>query len=84
MNTSEIDKIKNYKTWSVKKKVDALLKMDAHNYTNLGTDSTKKEKKEVTNISRKIYSVIAQLSPVEGYLLEAHMKEKDMSDAYTE
>lgn len=79
----EIDKIKNYKTWSIKKKVDKLLKIDASNYTELGTDSTKKEKQEVAKISRKIYSVIAQLSPVDGYLLEAHMKEKDMSDAYT-
>lgn len=77
----EIQKIRGYKTWSAERKVNALLKMDAHMYTNLGTDSTVKEKKETRRISRKIYTVIAEISPIDGYLLEAHMKEKDMSDA---
>ena len=34
-------KIVGYKTWTDKKKVDALLEIDANAYTNLGTDSTK-------------------------------------------
>lgn len=79
----EIQKIRGYKTWSPEKKVNALLKMDAFMYTNLGTDSTATEKKEIRRISRKIYTAIAEISPIDGYLLEAHMKEKDMSDAYT-
>ena len=40
----KIQKIKTYKTWSLKKKVDALLEIDAVMYTNLGIDSTKTEK----------------------------------------
>ena len=42
-----VQKIKNYKTWSLKKKVDALLEIDAIQYTNLGKDSTSAEKKQV-------------------------------------
>ena len=53
-----IRKIQGYKTWTLKKKVDALLEIDANNYTNLGTDSSKTEKKEVKAISRKIYKAI--------------------------
>ncbi len=41
-----INKITRYKTWSVKRKVDALLEIDANMYTNLGIDSTKKEKQK--------------------------------------
>lgn len=75
----EIQKIKGYKTWSVKRKVDTLLKIDADAYTNLGTDSKVSEKKATRRNSRKIYTAIAEISPIDGYLLEAHMREKDMS-----
>ena len=76
----EILKIKSYKTWSVKRKVDTLLEIDANAYTNLGKDSTKKEKKNVKRDSRKIYNAILEISPRDGYILEAHMKEKDLRD----
>lgn len=75
----EIQKIKGYKTWDVKRKVDALLKIDAEAYTNLGRDSKTSEKKKVRSNSRKIYTAIAEISPIDGYLLEAHMREKDMT-----
>lgn len=75
----EIRKIINYKTWSVKRKTDTLLKMDADNYTNLGTDSSKTEKKSVKAISRKIYRAISIINPLDGYILEAHMNEKDLT-----
>lgn len=75
----EIQKIKGYKTWSAKRKVDTLLRIDADAYTNLGTDSKAAEKKAVRRDSRKIYTAIAQISPIDGYLLEAHMREKDLS-----
>jgi len=75
----KIRKIQGYKTWTTKRKVDELLKEDAWMYTNLGTDSTASEKKAVKNMSRKIYKAIASISPLDGYILEAHMNEKDLT-----
>ena len=80
MIEDRIRKIQNYKTWSLKKKVDALLEIDAIQYTCLGTDSTVKEKKEVKTISRKIYKVISAISPLDGYILSAHMDEVDLTN----
>jgi len=76
----EIQKIKSYKTWSIKRKVDTLLEIDAIAYTNLGKDSTKTERQETRKNSRKIYRAILDISPLDGYILEAHMKEKDLRD----
>lgn len=76
-----IRKIQGYKTWSIKRKVDELLEIDAHNYTNLGIDSSKADKKAVKDISRKIYKAISVVSPMDGYILEAHMNEKDLTKA---
>lgn len=76
-----IRKITGYKTWSVKRKVDSLLEIDANMYTNLGLDSTITEKRNTKAISRKIYKAIALISPLDGYILEAHMNEKDLTDA---
>lgn len=56
-----IEKILSYKTYSKERKVDSLLEMDAVNYTNLGTDSTKKERETVKTKSRKIYQAIKTL-----------------------
>ena len=71
----KINKIKNYKTWSIKKKIDELLEIDAIQYTNLGIDSTSKEKKEVKILSKKIYRAIAAVSPIDGHVLRSHMDE---------
>ena len=49
-------------------------------YTNLGIDSSKTEKKNVKAISRKIYKAISVISPMDGYILESHMNEKDLRD----
>ena len=76
-----IRKIQGYKTWSIKRKVDELLEIDAHNYTNLGIDSSRADKKAVKDISRKIYKAISVISPMDGYILEAHMNEKDLTKA---
>ena len=76
-----IRKIQGYKTWSTKRKVDELLKEDAWMYTNLGLDSTITEKKKVKSMSGKIYKAISIISPLDGYILEAHMNEKDLTDA---
>jgi hypothetical protein len=80
MIEDRIKKIQNYKTWSLKKKVDALLEIDAIQYTNLGIDSSKTEKKQVKTISRKIYKVISSISPLDGYILSAHMDEVDLTN----
>jgi len=77
----KIRKIQSYKTWSVKRKVDELLMEDAYMYTNLGIDSTASEKKKVKSMSRKIYKAISVINPLDGYILEAHMNEKDLTNA---
>tara|TARA_R110000772_G_scaffold102234_1_gene202899 strand:- start:990 stop:1247 length:258 start_codon:yes stop_codon:yes gene_type:complete len=76
----DISKITRFKTWSIKKKVDTLLRIDSHMYTNLGLDSTAAEKKKAKTSSRKIYRAITQVSPIDGYFLEAHMNEKDLTE----
>ena len=76
----KIRKIQGYKTWSIKKKVDELLMEDAYMYTNLGIDSTATDKKKVKTMSRKIYKAISLISPLDGYILEAHMNEKDLTE----
>lgn len=76
----KLQKIQSYKTWSLKKKVDALLEIDAIQYTNLGIDSTVKEKKQVKAISRKIYRAIAAISPIDGHILRSHMLEVDLTN----
>jgi hypothetical protein len=54
-------KIVGYKTWSDKKKVDALLEIDATAYTNLGIDSTKTEIERTKKDSRFIYRAIKSI-----------------------
>jgi len=43
----DIEKIESFKTWSDRKKVDELLRIDCNMYTNLGSDSTKTEKETI-------------------------------------
>lgn len=54
-------KILTYNTWTDRKKIDALLEIDANMYTNLGTDSTKTEIKETKKASRFIYRAIKSI-----------------------
>lgn len=68
-NVDDIDKIIEFKTWEPKAKVDELLRIDASQYTNLGTESSRGEIKDVTNNSRKIYKSISKLDPEIGRLL---------------
>tara|TARA_R110000751_G_scaffold127256_3_gene229334 strand:+ start:833 stop:1090 length:258 start_codon:yes stop_codon:yes gene_type:complete len=79
-----IRKIQSYKTWSLKRKIDELLEIDANMYTNLGIDSSKSEKENVKKISRKIYRAISLVSPLDGYILEAHMNEKDLTSTISQ
>lgn len=71
----EINKVFHYKTWTVKRKVDRLLEIDATMYTNLGIDSTDKERKRTKAMSKKIYKMILNISSLDGFLLRAHMDE---------
>jgi len=57
----DIEKIVDFKTWSVKQKVDELLRLDCKQYTNLGIDSTKTERNGVKKTSRKIYRLIKKV-----------------------
>jgi len=59
---NNIDKILSYKSWKTRRKLDALLEMDCIQYTNLGIDSSKKEKEQVKRNSRKIYKAIKTLN----------------------
>ena len=62
----KILKILGYKTWSDKRKVDALLEIDVNMYTNLGTDSTKTERSNVARDSRFIYRAIKSIDETLG------------------
>ncbi len=64
---NDIDKILEFKTWSDRRKIDELLRMDCEMYTNLGIDSTKKEKSEVTKNSRRIYKAIKTIDQRMGH-----------------
>ena len=57
----DIDKIQSFKTWSDRKKIDELLRIDCNMYTNLGLNSTKTEKENVKRNSRRIYRVIKNI-----------------------
>jgi len=58
---------------TVKERIDELLKMDATQYTNLGSDSTKAEKTEVKKNSKVIYKAIKDLDEYTGKLLLEHL-----------
>lgn len=69
----DVDKIANFKTWSIKEKLDELFRIDSWMYTNLGSDSTKKDREEVKKRSRKIYSAIKRFDPETGRQCLAYM-----------
>lgn len=58
---------------SVKQRTDELLQLDAIQYTNLGIDSTKAEKKQVKSDSKFIYKQIKTIDPLTGKYLLDHM-----------
>lgn len=61
-----IEKTLKYKTWSVRKKVDALLEYDCNMYTNLGIDSTKTERINTKRKSKKLYRAIQTIDADQG------------------
>lgn len=58
---------------SVKERTDAILELDATQYTNLGIDSIKTEKKKVKADSKHLYKLIKSFNVTDGNLLLNHM-----------
>jgi hypothetical protein len=57
----DIEQIAEFKSWTDRRKIDELLRIDCKQYTNLGISSTKKEKEEVKKNSKKIYRLIKKI-----------------------
>jgi|TARA_R100001015_G_C4587614_1_gene143404 hypothetical protein len=60
-SVSDIERVVNFKTWSDEKKIDTLLQMEAEQYPNLGTDSSKREWNEAYKTSSRIYNGIKKI-----------------------
>ena len=58
---------------SVKERTDAILELDAISYTNVGLDSSKKEKTKVKADSKYRYRLIKGFNEVDGNLLLNHL-----------
>ena len=69
----EILKIAEAYQKTVRERIDQLLEMDANQYTNLGSNSTKAEKAEVKKNSKIIYKAIKDLDEYTGKLLLEHL-----------
>jgi len=54
---------------SIQERVDALLKADCSNYTNLGIDSTESERLVVKGTSEDIYKLVNLIDEETGKLL---------------
>lgn len=71
-----VDSIIDFSTWSTKRKIDELFRIDSYMYTNLGIDSTKKDREEVKRKSRHIYRAIQKIDPALAKDLIFHMDSK--------
>ncbi len=69
----DIDKILDFKSWSNRKKIDELLRIDCTMYTNMGTDSNKTERENTKKRSRSIYRAISKIDKEVGKSLLYHM-----------
>ena len=65
-NYEDIDRVLEFKTWTNKRKIDELFRIDCTMYTNLGTDSTKTDREKVKRKSKAIYRTIAKIDPIVG------------------
>lgn len=71
--TNYIEKVLGYKTWSDKRKIDALLEYYCNMYTNLGLDYTKTQVQDLKKKSRAIYRAILKIDSEDGKKLLYHM-----------
>lgn len=69
----DVDRVVDFVTWGDRKKIDELFRIDSYMYTNLGTDSSKKEKEDVRRKSRYIYRAISKINPRIGKELIYYM-----------
>ena len=69
----DVDRVVDFVTWNEKKKIDELFRIDSYMHTNLGIDSTKKEKEDVRRKSRYIYKAISKINPRIGKELIYYM-----------
>lgn len=58
---------------SIKERTDMILELDAIQYTNLGMDSSKAEKKKVKSDSKFLYKQIKGFNETDGKLLLNHL-----------
>ncbi len=58
---------------TIKERTDAILELDAIQYTNLGIDSTRTEKKKVKSDSKYLYKLIWGFNEKDGKLLLNHL-----------
>jgi hypothetical protein len=72
MNKEDILKIASEYQKTVLQRIDELLEIDAIQYQNLGSESTKANKEEVKKNSRFIYRTIKDLDANTGKLLLQH------------
>lgn len=63
---NDIEKVLEFKTWSNKRKIDELFRIDCEMYTNLGMDSTKTERERVKAKSKAIYKTISKIDASVG------------------
>ena len=75
-DAEDIERIMGFTSWSVKRKVDELLRVDAAMYSNLGVSSRRTEQDSVRKNSRKIYSAIKKLDKDLGDLFLRAMDDK--------
>jgi len=62
----DVEKVINFSSWTDSKKIDELFRIDSYMYTNLGIDSTKKERDQVRKKSRYIYRAIHKIDQALG------------------
>ena len=65
-NYDDIEKVLGFTSWSNRKKIDELFRIDSYMYTNLGSDSTEKERAATERKSKRIYKEISKIDPVIG------------------
>jgi hypothetical protein len=64
----DVEKVLNFSSWNDKKRIDCYM------YTNLGIDSTEKERKDVERKSMYIYRAIKKIDPKLGDQLMHQLK----------
>lgn len=65
-NYNDIEKVLGFASWSDSKKISELFRIDSFMYTNLGSDSTEKERASVERKSKRIYKEISRIDPIIG------------------